>query len=171
MSVFAVLLRALLLSFLSIPCYALNKAPIEGQWKFQYGDNPNWSSPSLNDEHWPTIKIPSLLSQQHNQAITGWYRVRFDHPEIENKVSQALLIDYLRHADESWLNGQKIGGKGHFNKPWEFKYTNPQGLIRVYHIPPALLQAKDNVLAIKVSIGFAPAWGGHVSWRSEHYQG
>ena len=70
---------------------------------------------------------------------------------------QALLIEYIRHSDETWINGIRVGGEGTFEALWRFKETNPVGLVRVYELPAGFLKAKDNVLAIKVGIGFGNA--------------
>lgn len=148
----------LILLFLSPAVSAQEVSLLGEQWKFQLGDNPNWASPNFNDTNWKNIKVPSILPQQHGKKTKGWYRVHFD-ADIRNNTAQALLIEYIRHADETWLNGKKIGGLGHFEKPWRFTYTNPQGLVRLYPIPKGLLKNKNNVLAIKTSIGFGSAWG------------
>jgi signal transduction histidine kinase len=146
------------LLFLSPPVSAQRVSLLDEQWKFQLGDNPNWASPSFDDTKWANIQVPSILQQQHGKETKGWYRVHFDADIIKGS-SQALFIEYIRHADETWLNGKKIGGKGHFEQPWQFTYTNPQGLARLYPIPKNLLKNKNNVLAIKTSIGFGSAWG------------
>ena len=147
-----------MLLFLNSAASAQEGSLLDEQWKFQLGDSPNWASPSFNDTNWENIKVPSILPQQHGKESKGWYRVHFD-ADMRKDSPQALLIEYIRHADETWLNGEKIGGLGQFEKPWQFIYTNPQGVARLYPIPKGLLKNKNNVLAIKTSIGFGPAWG------------
>jgi len=144
--------------FSSLPTYCAETNLISEHWKFQHGNDTSWSSPNFNDTQWSAITVPSILPQQHGKDTVGWYRVHFD-VTAATATPQALLIDYIRHADETWLNGKKIGGEGGFEKPWQFINTNPQGLTRLYPIPQNLIKAKNNVLAIKTNIGFGKAWG------------
>ncbi len=131
---------------------------LKGDWKFQYGDDQSWSQVNIDDANWASIKVPSLIKQKHKTPITGWYRLHFD-AEVDITEQQALLIEYIRHMDETWINGIRVGGEGTFEALWHFKETNPVGLVRVYELPAGFLKAKDNVLAIKVGIGFGNAWG------------
>lgn len=131
---------------------------LKNNWLFQYGDSPHWSLPSLDDTSWQTIEVPKLLFQGHNTPVKGWYRIHFDLNEPNNE-ELALLIETIRHADETWLNGVKIGGLGNTYEAWDFFHTNPQSLPRLYKIPDELLNEKNNVLAIKTNVGFGEAWG------------
>ncbi len=152
------MITLLMLFFSSMSAYCDTTNLIHEQWKFQHGDDLQWASPNFNDHAWGTMTVPSILPQQHGKDTVGWYRVHFD-TNTATPSPKALLIEYIRHADETWLNGKKIGGEGKFEKPWQFLNTNPQGLTRLYPIPEGLLKAKNNVLAIKTSIGFGQAWG------------
>lgn len=148
---------ALLIS-INQSAYCIDKVKINGDWKFQYGDDQTWSQVNIDDSEWPTVKVPSLIKQLHKTSTTGWYRINFD-AEVDINEQQALLIEYIRHSDETWINGIRVGGEGTFEALWRFKETNPVGLVRVYELPAGFLKAKDNVLAIKVGIGFGNAWG------------
>ena len=131
---------------------------ISDNWKFQYGDSLSWSQTSFDDKNWKGVKVPNLIKQLHKTPTTGWYRVHFN--TVSNSLEQqAILIENIRHSDETWLNGIKIGGEGTFEKLWQFNETNPQSLSRVYTIPDGLLKPKDNLLAIKAGIGFGNALG------------
>ncbi len=133
---------------------------LQGQWEFHYGERPDdRREPTLTD--WLPIPFPGVLGQQHGNPTTGWYRLRFDIPPtwLHNPAPLALLIEHLRLADETWLNGVRIGAEGSFDPPWHFRATNPQGMTRVYPIPAGLLRARNNVLTIKIAIGFGKAWG------------
>lgn len=138
--------------------YCIDKVKIKGDWKFQYGDDQTWSQVNIDDSNWLSVKVPSLIKQLHKTPITGWYRIHFD-AEVDINEQQALLIEYIRHSDETWINGIRVGGEGIFEALWSFKETNPVGLVRVYELPAGFLKAKNNILAIKVGIGFGNAWG------------
>ncbi len=144
--------------FLLQNSHADNRVLLSGNWKFQYGDKPEWSKVDFDDSSWSNIKVPSLVKQKHNTPINGWYRLKFDaHVDIDEP--QALLIESIRHSDETWINNIRVGGKGTFEKPWHFMQTNPVELVRLYQIPAGFLKEKDNVLAIRTNIGFGQAQG------------
>ncbi|WP_395376787.1 ATP-binding protein [Marinicella sp. W31] len=131
---------------------------LDGVWKFHWGDEPNWSEVEINESDWHILNNTLSVRQQHAHPTTGWYRLRFD-AFVDTNEPQALMIEHLRHADEVWVNGLRVGGEGQFLAPWQWGKTNPQKLLRVYTLPPGFLQPNDNVLAIKVTTGFGNAWG------------
>ncbi|MDX2423378.1 MAG: sensor histidine kinase [Amphritea sp.] len=137
---------------------AASDVQIKNNWLFQHGDLPNWSQPLYDDSAWQTVEVPRLLFQGHNTPVKGWYRVHFDF-NTPKQHDLALFIETIRHADETWLNGTRIGGLGETYEAWDFLHTNPQSLPRLYKIPPQLLTEKNNVLAIKTNVGFGEAWG------------
>ena len=138
--------------------FSADLLPLNGIWKFQYGDNRAWSHVDFDDSDWQHVKVPSLIKQLDNKPIDGWYRLKFD-ADFQFDKPPALLIDSIRHVDETWLNGVRIGGKGVFEKPWSFTQTNPIELPRVYSIPEGLLERNNNVLAIHTNIGFGMSQG------------
>ncbi len=130
-----------------------------GLWQFHLAGSDPTQPPTDDSEGWHAIGVPGLLSQQHGQPISGWYRLRFDWNSGQDREPLALAIDQLRHADETWLNNQIIGGEGRFEPPWAFRATNPQAAMRVYPISAGLLQAQNNMLHIRTTTGFGPGWG------------
>jgi len=147
-----------ILFLITMSATADDKVLLEGDWTFQYGDDPSWSQLNIDDKNWSSIKVPSLVKQLHKNPINGWYRLHFD-AMVNINEPQALMIESLRHSDETWINGLRVGGEGTFEEPWHFTQTNPAKLIRVYEIPAGLLKPKGNLLAIKVNIGFGHALG------------
>lgn len=124
------------------------------------------SEQTKHQTHWQTVTVPSLLDIQPTEHLVGWYAVRFDVPHQQTQQpkklktdSMALYIAAIRHADETWLNGVKIGQTGSITRMWDFAATNPQNSPRLYVIPNGLLKPQGNVLAIKVNTGFGKAIG------------
>ncbi len=153
------LILSLLLLLTAASALAAGSQRLDGVWQFHFAASDPAQPPAADSTGWHAVDVPGLLSQQHGQPISGWYRLRFDWNPNQDPKALALAIDQLRHADETWLNGQIIGGEGDFEPPWTFRATNPQASMRVYPIPAGLLQAQDNVLLIRTSTGFGPAWG------------
>ena len=138
--------------------HAYESTPLDGDWKFHWGDDPYWFEMAFDDSQWQHLTPPISIRQQHGQATTGWYRLRFD-AFVDVTEPQTLVIEHLRHADETWINGIKVGGEGRFSEHWQWPWVNPQQLMRMYYLPPGFLQPHNNLLAIKVSAGIGPAWG------------
>lgn len=131
---------------------------IEGQWQFYQTDDIALDYSEIPAAQWQAVYPPKLLSTNAKHGIYGWYQVSFDWAQATNQ-DWLLYFQSIRYADETWLNGQRIGGLGQILKPWDFNTSNPQNMARKYSIPPNLLQPSDNVLAVKVNLGIGQAWG------------
>lgn len=131
---------------------------IEGQWQFYQTDDIALDYSEIADSDWQAVHPPKLLSTNAKHGIYGWYQVSFDWAQATNE-DWLLYFQSIRYADETWLNGQRIGGLGQILQPWDFNTSNPQNMARKYSIPPNLLQPSDNVLAVKVNLGIGQAWG------------
>ena len=132
--------------------------PIKDQWQFYQTDDITLAYNDIPDEGWQAVKPPKLLSTNAKNGIYGWYKVNPDWQE-DTGDDWLLYFQSIRYADETWLNGQKIGGLGHILEPWDFHTSNPQNMARKYAIPPHLLKPKDNILAVKVNLGIGQSWG------------
>ncbi len=51
---------------------------LDGPWKFQAGDDPQWADPKFDDSNWTTVAISQPLVSQGIDAYSGyaWYRLR-----------------------------------------------------------------------------------------------
>ncbi len=90
---------------------------ISDRWKFNSGDNLEWSEPDFEDLHWNVISTNLTvadLSFVDWQGI-GWFRkkLRVSH-ELAGKPL-ALVIDRHLGASEIYLNGDKIYELGRFS--------------------------------------------------------
>ncbi len=142
------------------PLLAGERQVLVGGWEFWQGDAAFEELGELDEGLWSPVAVPGLLKQEHGKPTAGWYRRDFDVPAAGGGgQALALVIECIRHADETWLNGVRIGGEGHFEPPWHFSATNPQGLLRSYAIPDGLLRPTGNRLFIKTPVGFGDAWG------------
>jgi hypothetical protein len=104
--------------------------PLNGPWKFQIGDNPQWADPDFEDSGWQDYSIDSEhLAQTATQALqcrelpgwqhhghpgyTGfaWYRMRLQ-ASTDTRARALLMPQYIDDAFEVYVNGQKIGSFG-----------------------------------------------------------
>jgi DUF1680 family protein len=117
------------------------------QWKFHTGDNKDFAKPEFNDEAWKTINVNSFWEKQGYENYDGiaWYRVHVVIPSsLKEKIQSIKLLQIslgrIDDADETYLNGKKIGGIVGWDKD------------RSYSIPFDLVKwDKENVIAIRVN--------------------
>ena len=91
------------------------RAPLDlvhSKWLFRQGDDPHWSSPSLDDSHWQLVdssqKFASYAQVARNRVY--WYRLhlRFDGSQTD----PALKIYSLARAYSAWANGNLLAQFG-----------------------------------------------------------
>lgn len=125
------------------------KLNFEGEWLFKTGDDLRWLEPEFNDSNWMKIKVPATFESQGFANYDGfvWYRLHFDVPsDLLKSKDLILLLGSIDDADETFLNGVKIGETGKFPPERKTEWTK----LRAYPIPSGLLKPKGNVLAVRV---------------------
>jgi phosphoserine phosphatase RsbU/P len=57
---------------------------LDGPWRFQTGDDPNWADPSFDDSKWPTATLDKPLSAQGFDSYSGyaWYRIHIQSQQL-----------------------------------------------------------------------------------------
>jgi DUF1680 family protein len=123
-----------------------NVIELPKEWKFQTGDKTAFSNPDFNDQEWKSIKVDSFWETQGYPGYDGigWYRTRAVFPSSlknNNKLFKSVRVALGRidDADETWLNGKKIGE------------TDGWDIDRSYYVPFDLIHwDKENVIAVRV---------------------
>lgn len=123
-------------------------ANLVGQWKFALGDNPDYASPSYNDQGWDEIFVPAFWQDEGFKNYNGfaWYRksVKLEYNEGDILYLELGRID---DADEVYVNGKLIGSMGGFPPHYFSAYNYP----RKYRIPAEVLKRNGlNVIAVRV---------------------
>jgi hypothetical protein len=139
-------------------------ADLPARWRFRPGDDPAWSDPGLDDGGWEQIAAGSPWEEAGHPGLDGfaWYRARFTAPRHASAGSLALEIGRIDDADETYLNGRRIGASGAMPPAYA---TDWQGYRR-YAVPrDAVRWGRDNVVAIRVYDGGGP--GGLYSFRRD----
>ena len=139
---------------------------LAGPWQIRSGDDPAWSTPGLPDGDWMTTQVPRGWEKDALPAYDGtaWYRAHFSlPPEALQRWSNAplaVLMGAIDDADETFLNGTRIGATGKFPPAQATAWDKP----RVYEFDRSLL-AETNVLAVRVSdwMGGGGIWKGPVA--------
>lgn len=127
--------------------------------KFKLGTDDKWKESGFDDKDWKTIKTSEYWEKQGYENYDGyaWYRIHVNIPAgfRSNTFQQKKVLLYLPvidNADETYLNGVKIGGMGSLPDTKE-GYKSDAHRERYFYLDashPAIQWGKDNVIAIKV---------------------
>lgn len=118
----------------------------------------HWTEPAYDDSDWEEITVPGMVKGTSLGVEAGsiWFRHNFEVNNLELFPNKARLnlgafIDY----DEVWLNGVSIGKT-------EYRYPP-----RKYPVPNGVIQAGENVIAIRLLINGEN--GGFVGGAGKEY--
>ncbi|HEV2272418.1 MAG TPA: sialate O-acetylesterase [Steroidobacteraceae bacterium] len=143
-----------------LPVYARSPARASRDWDRIAADwwrahdpasasSPPWYAPAYNDASWPTIvpggtwrewRVPAL------QTFNGLVRLRKDVALAARAAGQqaTLSLGAIDQSDIAWVDGVVVGAAEGYDIP------------RVYHVPPGVLHAGHNTIALGVFGGAGP---------------
>lgn len=122
---------------------------LEGYWKFEIGDNQEWSKAEFDDKSWEQIYVPATWEDEGFPGYDGyaWYRKEFTLHESEKGSAYFLYLGLIDDVDETYINGHFLGFQG--TLPPE--YQTAAHLERKYRIPLKYLNFNGkNVIAVRV---------------------
>ena len=127
---------------------------LAGEWRITASDRPEYSSRAYDDSGWDTIRMPGSFfgyALRKTGALYGtvWLRKTFVVDAGANRVPAAgLILGRIANADETYLNGERIGGMGRFLPDGNAMWNHP----RHYLVPGALIKyGGTNVIAVRIS--------------------
>ncbi len=123
------------------------------RWSFKTGDDSSFALPGTKETGWGMMDVPDWWEREGYDGYDGiaWYRVHFDVPDRYIGKPMVLLLGRIDDADETYINGVRVGGMGEFPPHAVTAYS----LQRRYPIPPGLLK-RQNVLAVRVNDMMGP---------------
>lgn len=131
-------------------------AAVEGQAftraVFRFGDDARWSEAGFDDSGWSGVRLNAgwnaqKLSGSRFVGRKGWYRLHFALSEKQLRDGPWVVSSgFIGNASEIWLNGTRIGSHGKIS-PVE---ALPQRTVHAAGMPPHLLKAGQNVVAVRV---------------------
>lgn len=110
---------------------------------------PPWYAPSYEDVGWTSV-VPNGTWREWNvpalQTFNGlvWLRKDFVLTARQAGEPAVLSLGAMDQSDITWVDGVQVGASEGYDVP------------RVYHVPPGVLRAGRNVLAIGVLGGAGP---------------
>ena len=130
-------------------------AALPGEWRFRPGDDGAWSAPDLDESGWTTIAAGAPWERQGHEALDGfaWYRAIFTAPRRAPSGPLALELGRLDDADETFLNGRRVGATGAMPPG----HVSAWQAYRRYAVPAdAIRWGRENVVAVRVFDGGGP---------------
>ncbi|MBD5778080.1 sialate O-acetylesterase [Pelagicoccus sp. NFK12] len=102
------------------------------------GETP-WYDPDVADRDWPSMTLPTFWDEGGLEPMNGvvWFRKSFEVPAGMAGKSGMLYLGTIVDADETYLNGVKVGATTYQYPP------------RRYEVPAGLLKEGENVIAIR----------------------
>jgi sigma-B regulation protein RsbU (phosphoserine phosphatase) len=104
---------------------------LDGQWRFQAGDDLRWADPAFDDSSWPTVSLSSSLAEQGIDTYNGygWYRLKIQPQQIAQFGSLAsgeplsLVVSSNSVGQlDVFVNGMEAGHtKGMTESPSEYQ--------------------------------------------------
>lgn len=100
-----------------------------------------WSAADDIDGQWPTLQAPGNWEDQGLPDLDGvvWLRKRIDLSATQAAGAAQLHLARVDDCDETWLNGQRIGGQCGWEEP------------RRHAVPAGVLRAGANWIAVRVT--------------------
>lgn len=113
-----------------------------------------FADPDHDDGEWERIPVPSSLRSAgiDPRPDVFWYRIRFHVPADWSANAPAIRLGIVERADETYLNGVRIGGEGQVGPRGSDWHIYPPILPRLYPFHTNLLvKGGENVLAVRVA--------------------
>lgn len=104
-------------------------------------ETEKWKQISFDDSRWPVMHLPSLWEAKGLEEFDGvvWFRKIFSLTTAEAGKQGLLELAMVDDADETYVNGIKVGTTKLYNEP------------RKYSIPLNVLRSGKNVIAVRVT--------------------
>ena len=103
----------------------------------------SWSTSSIDDHDWPTIKSPGMWEGQvkllQNFDGVAWMRKEVELSAAQAASATSIELGAIDDRDITYLNGQRIGAADVYNA------------MRVYALPSGLLKPGKNVVAVRIT--------------------
>lgn len=103
-------------------------------------EGARWHAPETAADDWGTMNLPANWENAGLPGFDGivWFRRTVEVPEPLVGKQARLELGPIDDNDDTWLNGQRVGGQAGWNTP------------RAYDIAAGVLKAGPNLIAVRV---------------------
>lgn len=100
-----------------------------------------WSGENYATTNWKSLELPGLWEGKGLINVDGvvWFRKEFQLSPAEAAAGGTLSLGAIDDEDITWINGVQVGATQRYDAP------------RNYEVPPAVLKAGRNVIAVRVN--------------------
>ena len=130
-----------------------NRADLSGAWKISLEDRMDFARPDFNDQGWDQVVLPGsfmpyALKKNNRSKGVCWLRKKIVLGEGLSKGDLGICLGRIGNADETYVNGIKVGGLGGF-PPDDFPMWNHP---RNYPLSEKYIRpCTENTIAVRVS--------------------
>ena len=132
----------------------------EGKWRFVKGDDMAYKAADYDDSKWQEVQLPGaweMYADYKDYKVYGWLRRTIKIPDHLKGKNFDLAVGWIHEADQTFLNGKKIGETGSF--PPDFKGASTTD--RNYPVTPSMLKG-DGTDVVAVRVYKHGGWGGGI---------
>lgn len=127
---------------------------LDGPWRFQTGDDPQWADPAFDDLKWPTATLDKPLSAQGFDSYSGyaWYRIRVQPQQLSALASFAPGTPLVLLATPNSVGQLSVYVNGYLVGQTNGMTESPS----MFQSPPLMVQIPGSgttVLAIRTWAG------------------
>ncbi|WP_067841205.1 glycoside hydrolase family 2 TIM barrel-domain containing protein [Amphibacillus sediminis] len=124
--------------------------PLDFNWKFFKGEQPNAWLKGYNDKHWRNVTLPhdwsveEPFSKEHSSGTgylpggTGWYRNNFTFPQERKNSRVYLTFNGVYNNAQVWCNSYYLG-----KRPYGYSTFS-------YDITDFVYDRQENTIAVRV---------------------
>jgi hypothetical protein len=147
---------------------------LNGPWKFQTGDNPQWADSNFDDSRWETVDLTAPVGAHDGDVgLTGyvpgwaakghatysgyaWYRIRVSLDSIKGQTLALAAPPDVDDAYQVFIDGKLWGSAGDFSKPEPVVYSIQP---RMFLLPDSIKNKGSVIIAFRVWMSAATLSG------------
>ncbi len=119
--------------------------PMSGPWKYNEGDQIEWSKADFDHTAWKTAQVPAEWPLGR-KVTTAWFRKEIFIPEEWEGRELVINLGVVRDTNVTYINGQKVGESDQASGEYHFSYE-----VREFDIPTSALKfGETNVIAVRI---------------------
>lgn len=122
------------------------------------GVEENWQNSDFNDEDWSRVYLNKSWPQHYQNPGSVWLRKQFNVPTHLIGKKALLNLGTMIDADETFVNGQKVGGIDYQYPPRIYEIENLSEVLtiairlKIYQLQGGVTQTKEHIISTEGEI-------------------